>query len=202
MRILNQISKKITNWLMKQQVIERSQEEFYQYGFKLLVSSLFDAFLVLFLGILLDCTPLAVSYVLILMTVRTQIGGFHANTYFGCCVCYMIFFITSLVLYVGCIWYQFSVLMLVLAILTNIVFELIWAPVLHTRKLTGTERIQAKNAGLRRTAIWSLFAILVWNIDNKWSYAVVVVLCVSIMLMTFELICQKRRRYVNGNIKR
>lgn len=191
MAILKKISNAIVEWLMDLQVIEESEKEFYQYGFQLLVSSLIDAIWVLFWGGVTGRASLAISYVLILITVRTQIGGFHASTYFRCFISYTLFFIISVILYDICIKYKMSITILGILILAIFAFEIFFSPVPHRKKLSNEERIQAKVCGIKRTSIWILLAIVGWHIIPQWSYAIVTVLCVSVALMMWEFVYQK-----------
>ena len=86
----------IIKYLVQMDIIQIEETAVYEYGIELLLVSIFNAIWILVLGIVLKCPVLSVIYIYILASVRTQIGGYHAQTYIGCFVCYNLFFLVSL----------------------------------------------------------------------------------------------------------
>ena len=72
--------------LLEMKIIKLEEKGVYEYGIKLLLTSLFNAFWIMCIAIILQRPMLGIIYILILATVRTQIGGYHAKTRVGCYV--------------------------------------------------------------------------------------------------------------------
>lgn len=194
MRALKAISDKFVHFLLEEHIIDASKIEFYQYGFELLAASVLDVAWILLLGLLLGQFFTALVYVLILITVRTQIGGFHANTYFSCFLCYTVFF--GAVLAAAWLCAEIGITMAGLSILSCMLLLVLYfkAPVPHTRQLTEAEKGEARKKGIGRTVIWLAFMLGIGSFRIKYAYSIFSVLFVSVILMIVEAILQQMKK--------
>ena len=92
----------ITNLLNREGIIQDFEIPLYHYGFELLLSSVFNAVWILMWGFITERKMLAIVYIVILATVRTQIGGYHANSYRKCFLCYSLALLTVIVMVEMC----------------------------------------------------------------------------------------------------
>lgn len=90
MEILAEI---ITDTLVKEKIINSDDSEIYKYGAELLISTGANLLLGLLLGGLFHSMMSSVIYFLVLATLRTQAGGYHASTYLWCGMVYCISFL-------------------------------------------------------------------------------------------------------------
>lgn len=184
--MLNSLSGKVVRCLLNENVIKDDQTEVYQYGFKLLFSYVINVVWILCLGIVLNELFLAVVYILILATVRTQIGGYHAPTYLKCFFMYNVGFVGVKLVSSFCSFLNVGVIPTTLLLLSVIFIIYKYAPILHTRKMCTEEKHEAKKKGLVRTVLWGAVMYLCWNIDVRWSYSILTVLVFSVIFMMAE----------------
>lgn len=178
---------KIVQRLLAEHIIEESQKELYHYGFELLTASLLNAFEIMLVGMILHKLPVALIYVLILMTVRTQIGGFHADTYGKCFMYYNLFFLITLMITEVCSFFKFGGALIVILLCGVLLVEYIWAPVPHNRKLNQMEKTTARKKGILRTTVWCVILVVFWRTHREWSYAICSVLVLTVGLMWVEM---------------
>lgn len=182
------LAKKIVGYLLKEKIINNVQIEIYQYGIELLISSFTNILWVIFLGIIFHEILLAFVYVIILATVRTQIGGYHAADYSRCFLLYTLSFLIVIILVnlfsiigVGAV----DVCLCMVGILLIIY---IFAPVLHCKEMDPNDRCTAKRKGLLRTLFWLFIMWICWGVNIEWSYSILAVLILSTLFMIIELI--------------
>ena len=171
-------------------IIQIEETAVYEYGVELLLVSIFNAIWILVLGIVLKCPVLSVIYIYILASVRTQIGGYHAQTYIGCFVCYNLFFLVSLLF---CKALNLMNIDLVNIFLIGIVYILLihkFAPIPRTNSMDKYEMKEANRKASINSAFWICFALILENYKKYWSYETISVLFISIMLMFLEKLKQ------------
>lgn len=188
------LSEKITNRLRAQNIIQESEIPVYFYGFELLLSSVFNAIWILIWGCILQREMLALIYIIILATVRTQIGGYHANSYRNCFICYSIAFLTVVMMEYGCKVFALPAPFLGISAIVILLVEYFMAPVLHTKKLNTQERLIARKKGIGRTTLWLIAMLLLYFYNKEWSYAIFCVLTLCVGLMILEKYLQKRTK--------
>lgn len=164
-------------------MIEADQTEFYRYGSELLVMSLINALGVLLVGIITNHFILAVLYILIFAFVRTEIGGFHASTYFRCFSCYMCIFLLIICGEKMCLAIRVKQVWMILISVCILILELKIAPVTTKRQLEEEERGQAKRNGIIKTLLCMLIMYFSFDFYLELSYDIFLILCVITGLM-------------------
>ena len=89
-------ARKLTDRFVKKHIVEVSDAEICQYGLEVILSTGVNFLNVILIGFLLGKTGTAFCYFLILATVRTQTGGYHADTYCRCELLYMVVYLLLL----------------------------------------------------------------------------------------------------------
>ena len=74
-------ARKLTDRFVKKHIVEVSDAEICQYGLEVILSTGVNFLNVILIGFLQGKTGTAFCHFLILATVRTQTGGYHADTY-------------------------------------------------------------------------------------------------------------------------
>lgn len=172
--------------LLEMKIIKLEEKGVYEYGIKLLLTSLFNAFWIMCIAIILQRPMLGIIYILILATVRTQIGGYHAKSYLGCFVCYNIFFAFSI--FICKILHLIKCNEIMIALIGTIYLLLIYkfAPVPFAKILDDDEKKEARRKAFSRSFLWITIAVLVFGFKKYWSYEILSVLGISIFLMLTE----------------
>ncbi len=78
------LRRKITDFLCTEEVIEKEDWEFYDYGFQLLISSVFGFLMILLLGLIRGQFWEAAFFLVCFVSLRERSGGYHADSYLGC----------------------------------------------------------------------------------------------------------------------
>ncbi len=172
MRMIVYGAKKVTAMLLRERVIEKEYEEVYQYGMELLISTAWNLLLVIILGALFHQAGAGVLYFLILATVRTQAGGYHASTYFRCGCVYCITFLMVLGFIRLFAYMEVSFAYLMTGLVINNTWIWLQAPVLHNRRMEdGEKKLAKRNAGFA-CALWTGIAALLYIRSGTAAYAV------------------------------
>ena len=97
--MIEKIVNNLVKNLLKIEIIKSEEKVLYEYGIRLLLTSIFKSIWIIGVAAFLGYPILGVIYILILGNVRTQLGGYHAKSYGGCFVCYNIFFAFSILIF-------------------------------------------------------------------------------------------------------
>lgn len=92
------LSTKITEYYLKNNIIDEKQKVKFEYGLTLFIELFLDLFAFLIVGILLKCMPQLLIYLIIFAIIRMHAGGYHAKSFIGCFMTTTIFSMTSILL--------------------------------------------------------------------------------------------------------
>lgn len=183
------IAEKATGILLQENIITEDFKDIYQYGMEVIVSTILNLLLVLTMGVVLNATTQGIIYFLVLATVRTQAGGYHASSYFRCGLVYCGTFIASLLMVKILIFLKINPALLLLALLINTFFIWWYAPVLNNRTMDDIERKHAKKKAVIRCFIWILFSACSYRYYKPGLYAVLA----DISLIAVFMLIGKRK---------
>lgn len=82
--MLNKWAERITNRLLKKQIIEQESVDIYKYGVYQLLTNLMNAITTILLGLVFGEVLISIIFVLAFMVLRIYAGGYHASTAFRC----------------------------------------------------------------------------------------------------------------------
>lgn len=95
----NAVSKRITDSFVKNKVIDEDDRDVYDYGVKLLLSTLFSITVILITAVILKRLLPTVLFLIGFIIMRLCSGGYHANHYFTCFIVTML----NYAAFLGCI---------------------------------------------------------------------------------------------------
>lgn len=84
MEIITFLSKTISHFLCKNNVIDKQELEIYQYGFEIIISTLLGFIIVMLIGLAFHMTLSAIFYYVVFVILRQLTGGYHADSYLKC----------------------------------------------------------------------------------------------------------------------
>lgn len=84
MEIIRFLSKTISHFLYKNNIVKEQELEIYQYGFEIIISTLLGFLITLLIGFFLQMLFISVVYYVIFVVVRQLTGGYHADSYLKC----------------------------------------------------------------------------------------------------------------------
>lgn len=185
---MEKIAEMITGTLVKEKIISKDEIEIYQYGAELLISTGVNLLLGLLLGGLFHSIISGVIYFMVLATLRTQAGGYHASTYLWCGTVYCISFLGVMGFVRLFIYMNINSVCLMLGLLINMIFIWWHAPVLHRRSMEDEARKHVKRRVAVIGIIWILIAIAIYYWSPQAGYTVLA----SIEVVLFYMILGKR----------
>lgn len=186
---MEKLANALTDRLYLKKDMPEELRSVYAYGFKLMLSDVTNAAVVLLLGLIFGRLAESLIFVSVLCGVRIYSGGFHAKT-FHICRCSMIltYFITLAVsqLLVWCEPYLGGALMLFLSALgmINVCTMVLFAPVIHPNKPLSKEQKETNKAkAVLLTSALSALSILCTFLGIKEGIAIAVTLTAVSVLM-------------------
>ena len=82
--MIARLSKRMASFFARNNVIKSEDEEVYEYGLQLLLSTVFNGIIALILAIISGTVLQCICYLAAFVLLRKSAGGFHAKTHFGC----------------------------------------------------------------------------------------------------------------------
>ena len=194
-KMLEKVSKSITNSLRKKGIVLDEFADVYQYGFELLLSFLISTGLVIIAGIIVNRFIETLVFLIVFISLRSFTGGFHAMKYWICTV--STFGVYSLVMfvssYVSVNFYVFYILFLIGSIILYIK-----APVENpNKKLTKKQKSKYKWISLALFFGLTLIGYVFVKSNSAISSTVYFTLIIDLVLMFVRT--SKNKNFRNAN---
>lgn len=84
--MLTQISDKLAVFFLQRDLIKASHQRIIAYGLTLMISTILNIMLIVFLGFFLNRLSDALVFLVVFIVLRQFSGGYHASTYLKCCI--------------------------------------------------------------------------------------------------------------------
>lgn len=198
LKMITRSAGKITDLLLKEQIILPENREIYQYGLEMMISTAFNTIAVLALGGVGGNVALAVMYILTLATLRPYAGGFHASSYFRCGLLYCVMFVVSVIGTKGLQYYEINSAILLLVLSINTYFIWRYAPVLHHNRMGKEEMQSARGRAGRRCVGWTICGMLLYRWCKGCSYMIGTAMTVIFLFMILGKRLEARNREKNN----
>ena len=192
-KMLKELSNKITKKLIENNIIEAADSELYEYGFWQGSVLFFNFLTVILLGILFNMLLESVIFLIFYGVLRTIAGGYHARTQNTCYILSIILMMVVLIMLKTFHWN--TILCCILTILSiSVIFIL--APVQDENKLLDeTEKTVFKKLSRLISLLYGLIIFLLFLFNkNELAYCVVI----SLFTLTIMLVLGKIRNKSRG----
>ena len=192
-KVLKELSNKITKKLVDINIIEEADSELYEYGFWQGGVLFFNFLTVVLLGIIFNVLLESIIFLIFYGLLRTIAGGYHARTQHACYILSIILIIVVLTILKT--FPSNTILCCILTILSiSVIFIL--APVQDENKLLDeTEKRLFKKLSRVISLIYGLIIFLLFLFNkNDLAYCVVI----SLFTLTIMLILGKIRNKLKG----
>lgn len=177
------LSDKLTDKLLKMQIINSEEKELYYYGLKQGFLLLLNMMTVIIIGFIFNMIWQSVIFVITYSLLRAYAGGYHASTQAGCYLFSLVMIISVLWLIKLIPWNGFIIF--IITIVASMII-LIIAPVEDSNKpLDQKEKVIFKKRTNSILSVLAASALLFWLIDvNLISICMVMGICIiSIMIV-------------------
>lgn len=88
------LSNRITDFLLKKQVISQEKKEVYEYGFEVFLLNVFDVLIIFILGIFVKRLLDTIAFLFVFGITRQYTGGYHAKTVLKCTTIYVLIYLS------------------------------------------------------------------------------------------------------------
>lgn len=157
--MIARLSKRMASFFVRNEVIKSEDEEVYEYGLQLLLSTVFNGIIALILAIISGTILQCICYLAVFVLLRKSAGGFHAKTHFGCC-CILAVVLSLFIMFIKFVPNEAYGIIATIAVAFSVVIILIFAPLEHENKPISD---RDKNRLRKISVIYAvLFTILVF----------------------------------------
>ena len=183
--VSKQLACMVTDFLLREKVIEQEDREIYHYGYEMLFSGILQSFLLLAVGWVVGKIVVTVVFVVVFVTLRCYTGGYHASSRMGCVITtLLVYFFVLCQCTKGIPLYKELANLILLIAFYGIIF-ICYAPIEHERKpLSKEQKIQNKRRGGVLSVIYSIIAILLYKEIISISISIVITMvCVALLMI-------------------
>ncbi len=191
--IINRISQRLTNFLIKMGIIDSSDDEIYIYGFELCIPSLISVLILLVLAIVTGMYVESILFYIVFCVTRLYCGGLHADTYLECKLLFTSTLLLTLALSYMLENEDISPLIWIVVFVVSSAIIIWFSPIENSnKKLTLSDKKKAKKIIVFIILAWLLIAHIMFYFKVR-SYIVIPLTIFFVMvLMMLGQIKQRR----------
>src|SRR5699024_12526038 len=116
---------KITSFLIENKEINKDDYEIYKYGFEVLIAFIVNTVVILSIGLLFNKLFYSIVFLICYCPIRQFAGGYHANNYTKCLLIFILIFILIINTSSNVFSQIYTLMILIIITLSNIVIILI-----------------------------------------------------------------------------
>ena len=179
------ISNSITFYLQKNGYIEEKDMPVYVYGLSAFLNSMVQLVIILILGMASRTIIETISFIVVFVTTRRVMGGFHASTKVKCVVLDICVWAVTTHFYKVFKWIPLSCLLLIVFPFSLIVTYR-YAPVENSLKpLTEVQKRVNQNKGYVLNSVFAVVSVILLNVSKTMSYTIIAtIMSVCILVLT------------------
>lgn len=169
-----------------------ANKETYIYGYEILIGKMITYTIIFIVGVAFNILAEVMIFIVFLVSLRGQTGGFHLRTYSGCIVCsVMTCLISSLI--ANRLQPKLALTVLPLLFILSSVYIIVYSPINHPNlNLTLQEAVKCKKAAKRYLLIELIIMILLLLMNAKPS--IIISACLAIILVAISMILAKIKK--------
>ena len=136
--MIAQLSKRLASFFVCQKIINEEDEEVYEYGLQLLLSTVANGLIALLIAIITRTLLQCVLYLATFVVMRKTAGGYHANTHLGCC-CILAVVLSCFIAFVKFAPVDVYILIALFSIAFSVITIFLFSPLEHKNKPISSE---------------------------------------------------------------
>ncbi len=154
------LSKRMASFFVRRKIIEKNDEEVYEYGLQLLLSTVLNALIALLLAIVSKTVIPCLFYLSAFVVMRKSAGGFHAKTHFGCC-CILIVVLCCFIAFIKFVPTEIYAAISIISLIIAAVTILLFAPLEHENiPLSDKDKVRLRKVSIAYMVVISGLVIL------------------------------------------
>lgn len=185
--MIKSLSNKITSFLVHKNSIDNEDSEVCSYGLEVLISSLINTVIVLFIGFILGKFMQTAVFIVCYCSIRQFSGGYHSSSHGKCIFTFLCMYIATVVI-VGNIYSIYLKPVILLIGILNWISIFILVPVEHVNNpLTDLEKIRNKKNARVIVTLVLLGILMGLYLDLAYEYVLYSVLAICWVNFMFIL---------------
>ncbi len=178
------ISDNMAFYLLKNGYIQESELPIYKYGLSGFCNSVFQLGVIMMLGILTSTVTETIAFIIVFVSTRRFLGGYHANTRIKCLMLDVLIWVIATNMYAVSVASNvigFGVIVFIFSLIVTCRY----APIENVHKqLTMAQKKTNKKKGVMMICAFSVGAILMCNASIKVTYTIfMTMLSVTIFML-------------------
>lgn len=170
----------------------KENQEIYRYGCEVLLSLIVNISLVLICGLLFHMVGKGFLFYACFLLLRRYCGGYHAETYLGCAVAFILVLVSAFLLISNYIKIP-SVVLVVVPLISYIVI-ICFAPIIHKNKQLNDHEISLyRKVAILITGCFVGLALGLLNINREMTTIIVSAIMSVAVLMVVNKIAERRK---------
>lgn len=195
--MIHNISVKITNCLLKKDILVCEEKDIYEYGFELLISSALGFLIILTAGLIFNILLESMLFYFIFISVRPFCGGYHADSHLKCKLTFVLTYV--IVMFFSRIFAANYMLIYNLLVLTVYILSIIlYAPIEHPNKPIDKAEI-ARNRKISIILAFTLSAISIVVSAFSVKYSAIISLTLFSVAMLMIITKLKKEEVLSEN---
>ncbi len=186
---MEEVSKKLTAFFLRQRHVTEEEKEVYQYGFKLIIADVINFSIIILMSVIIHQVINGIAFLITLCLVRRYSGGFHAKSFFVCRLSLIITYLSVLLISFAINTTVYKTFIVFGIDLMSLITISILSPVVHPRKRLDQKQIKKnKIAAIITSSIFVVLSVLAIN-KNK---SAGVVISVTLLAISFLMVIAKK----------
>lgn len=169
----------MASFFVRNKVIKNEDEEVYEYGLQLLLSTVFNGIIALILAIISGTVLQCIYYLAVFVLLRKSAGGFHAKTHFGCC-CILVTVLSLFVMFIKFVPNEAYGIVSAIAVAFSVVIILMFAPLEHENKpISDRDKIRLRKISVIYAVLFTLIVLGLFIAQLK-----IIMVCIALGMFT------------------
>lgn len=177
--MIARLSKRMASFFVRNEVIKSEDEEVYEYGLQLLLSTVFNGIIALILAIISGAVLQCICYLAVFVLLRKSAGGFHAKTHFGCC-CILAAVLSLFIMFIKFVPNEVYGIVSAITVAFSVVIILMFAPLEHENKpISDRDKIRLRKISVIYAVLFALIVLGLFIAQLK-----IIMVCIALGMFT------------------
>lgn len=177
--MIARLSKRMASFFVRNEVIKSEDEEVYEYGLQLLLSTIINGMIALILAIFTGTIFQCICYLAVFVLLRKSAGGFHAKTHFGCC-CILVVVLSLFIMFIKIVPNEAYGIVAAITVSFSVVIILIFAPLEHENKpISDRDRSKLRKNSVIYAVLLTILILVLFIVKLK-----IIMICIALGMFT------------------
>lgn len=184
--MIKKLSKKFTNVLVENKIIESDDFEIYRYGFEALIYFTINISLALFIGIIFDRFIHTIIFLSCYCTLRQFTGGYHARNYTECTLTFVVIYLITIFVANNIDIYRYKYLLVLLMIASVLIIYKLAPLENRSKPLNDRDKRHYKNIAISIIVIISsmfFISTILGILREYFTYSVLAIIWICLLLI-------------------